>query len=156
MLIYTKTALHTSCKHLHGAKRAGRTGRDCSIVTMTPLLDCVFEKPLVQKITMSLLYMHKSPLSINNTKKTPQPHPASKKRMPKELGARWRSFGFAQDRVCRRIWGQRSPYPALSLLGKGFYDSFEVRAGFPGSDAEQDQGGRDLPGTSKLRVYESF
>ena len=35
-------------------------------------------------------------------------------------------------------------------------NSREVRAGFPGSNAEQDQGCRDLPCVSKLRVYEDF
>jgi len=35
-------------------------------------------------------------------------------------------------------------------------NSREVRAGFPGSNPEQDQGCRDLPCVSKLRVYEDF
>ena len=35
-------------------------------------------------------------------------------------------------------------------------DSCEVRSGVPGSNAEQDQGGRDLPCALKLRIYEDF
>jgi hypothetical protein len=59
---------------------------------MTPFLDYLLEKPLVQKITMRLLYMHKSLLSIKIKEETPLPAlspagervlSASKKRMLK-------------------------------------------------------------------------